>query len=110
MDVLFLTEKQQKYFSDPKTLRKDLGDDGSKKVTLRLQQFAAAPCLEDMRSLPGRCHELTGDRDGSLAVDLHKGFRLVFKPTAEPPPKKDDGGLDWTAVDSITVIEIVDYH
>jgi proteic killer suppression protein len=110
VDVLFLTEKHQEHFSDSKSLRKDWGDDGAKKITLRLQQLAAATCLEDMRSLPGRCHELTGDRAGSLAVDLHKGFRLVFTPAAEPPPSRDDGGLDWTAVDSITVIEIVDYH
>jgi proteic killer suppression protein len=41
---------------------------------------------------------------------LHKGFRLVFRPTAEPPPTKEDGGLDWTAVDSVTVVEITDYH
>lgn len=31
---------------------------------------------------------------GSLAVDLHKGFRLIFRPSATPPPVKDDGGLD----------------
>ena len=110
MDVLFPNEKKQKYFSDSKALQKEWGAEGSKKVALRLQQLGAATCLEDMRNLPGRCHELIGDLAGSLAVDLHKGFRLIFQPTKEPPPTKEDGGLDWTAVDSITVVEIVDYH
>ena len=110
VDVLFPNEKKQKYFSDSKALQKDWGVDGSKKVMLRLQQLGAARCLEDMRDLPGRCHELTGDLAGTLAVDLHKGFRLIFHPTADLAPTKEDGGLDWTAVDSITVTEIVDYH
>ena len=110
MDVLFPTEKQQQYFSDSRALQKDWGANGSKKVTLRLQQLAAAPNLEAARPLPGRCHELSGDRAGQLAMDLHKGFRLVFEPTAGPSPAKDDGGLDWSAVDSITILEITDYH
>lgn len=110
MDVQFTSPKQLQQFSSSKTLRKTWGDDGAKKVMLRLQQLAGATTLEDMRALPGRCHELSDDRAGSLAVDLHKGFRLVFQPSADPPPTKDDGGLDWTSVDSVTVREIVDYH
>jgi proteic killer suppression protein len=110
VDVQFPSAKKQRYFSDSKSLQKHWGSEGSKKIVLRLQQLAAATCLEDMRALPGRCHELTGDRARSLAIDLHKGFRLVFRPTAEPPPTKEDGGLDWTAVDSVTVVEITDYH
>ncbi len=96
--------------STQRVLQAEWGQEGSKKVTLRLQQLAAAPTLAEMRNLPGRCHELTGGGAGSLAVDVHKGFRLVFRPTDDPPPRKPDGGLDWTAVDSITVTEIVDYH
>jgi proteic killer suppression protein len=110
VDVLFSNKKQQELFSDPKALQKRWGADGAKKITLRLQQLNAAVCLEDMRSLPGRTHELSGDRKGSLAIDVHQGFRLVFRPTADPAPAKDDGGLDWSAVDSITVVEVVDYH
>ncbi len=96
--------------STQRVLQADWGQEGAKKITLRLQQLAAAPTLAEMRNLPGRCHELRGDLAGYLAVDVHKGFRLVFRPTADPPPQKPDGGLDWTAVDSITMTEIVDYH
>ena len=110
MDVLFASDKLHRALSTQRVLQADWGQEGAKKITLRLQQLAAAPTLADMRNLPGRCHELTGDRAGQFAVDVHKGYRLVFRPTAEPPPRKPDGGIDWAQVDSITVDEIVDYH
>jgi plasmid maintenance system killer protein len=110
VEVLFLNEKLQRLFSSHRDLQRRWGDDGARKIVLRLQQLAAAVSLADLRGLPGRSHELTGDRDGCLAVDVHRPYRLIFRPTANPPPRKQDGGLDWTAVDSVTVTEIVDYH
>ncbi len=110
MEVLFPTDKLKRQFSDHRRLQRRWGDVGATKIALRLQQLAAADTLEDMRQLPGRCHELTGDRRGRLAIDLHHPFRLVFRPTDNPPPLKGDGGLDWSAVDSVTVEEVVDYH
>lgn len=110
MEVLFASEKLSRAMSTQRVLRTDWGQDGAKKITLRLQQLAAAPTLAEMRKLPGRCHELTADRSGHFAVDVHKGYRLVFRPTAVPPPRKKDGGIDWAEIDSITVTEIVDYH
>lgn len=110
MEVLFSTAKLERECSTQKSLQKKWGTEGAKKIALRLQQLTAAQSLDDMRTLPGRCHELTGDRDGQLAVDVHHPYRLVFEPTAAPPPAKPDGGLDWRAVDSITVVEITDYH
>ena len=110
MNILFSTQRLQRQLSDQRQLQRLWGQDGATRVTLRLQQLAAAEALDDMRQLPGRCHELAGDRAGQLAVDVHRGHRLVFRPTADPPPAKADGGLDWAAVDSVTIVEIVDYH
>lgn len=76
----------------------------------RLKDMAAAATLEEFRRLPGRCHELAGDRRGQLALDLADGRRLLFKPSQNPPPRKGDGGLDWQRVDAVQVTEIVDYH
>lgn len=53
---------------------------------------------------------VVGRRAGELAVDLHRGHRLIFRPTAVPPLTREDDGLDWTRVKSVTVTEIVDYH
>ena len=57
-----------------------------------------------------RCHELTGARSGQLAIDLIHPYRLTFRPSHNPLPTKADGGLDWTKVTDIVVIEVVDYH
>ena len=110
MEVLFENEKLQRQLSNQRDLRRKWGDEGAKRITLRLQQLAAAETLGDMRQLPGRCHELSGDRAGELAVDVHGGHRLIFKPSENPPPTKQDGGLDWGRVEGVTVTEIVDYH
>jgi proteic killer suppression protein len=45
-----------------------------------------------------------------IAVDLVHPDRLVFKPADDPPPRKPDGGLDWTQVRSIEIVGIGDYH
>jgi len=92
------------------TLTKRWGNEGGRRVALRLQQLAAVACLDDMRHLPGRCHELSADRKGQFSLDLCQPYRLVFEPTEQPPPTKSDGGIDWTAVASITVIDILDTH
>ncbi len=110
MEVLFATKKLQRQLSDASKLRRIFGVTGAKKVSLRLQQMQAAPSLKDMRNLPGRCHELMQNRKGTLAVDVEHPYRLVFRPTESPAPVNSDGGLDWSRVESVTVIEIVDYH
>jgi hypothetical protein len=63
-----------------------------------------------MRRLPGRCHELTGDRSGQLSLDLDGPYRLIFVPANEPVPLKADGGLDRTRVTAIEIIGVEDTH
>lgn len=111
MDILFIGNKMEKDCSSLERTRQRWGDQCGKKVLLRLQQFQAAPNLETMRLLPqARCHELHKNRSGQLAVDLQHPFRLVFEPANDPRPEKPDGGLDWTRVTRIRVLEVVDYH
>jgi len=67
--------------------------------------------LETICFLPAaNCHELTGQNAGFLAVDVSANYRLIFQPAEDPPPLKDDGGLDWSAVTEILILDIVDYH
>jgi plasmid maintenance system killer protein len=82
----------------------------AKLLRRRLDDLRAAPILEVMRNLPGRCHELKTDRAGQLSIDLDGPYRLIFKPSHNPLPVKADGGLDWTKVTRIVVIEVVDTH
>ena len=106
-----LARKLAKICNSERVMRAKLGARSAEKLQQRLAELRAAPDLEAMKSLPGaRCHELSGDRKGQLAVDLAHPKRLILVPDHEPPPTKQDGGLDWRRVTRIFVVEIVDYH
>ena len=92
-------------------MRGKLGPRMADKLQLRLTQLSAVESLEDLRLLPrARCHELTGNLDGWIAVDLEHPDRLVFSPTNDPIPQKEDGGLNWSGVTAICIEGIGDYH
>jgi len=110
VDVSFASRKLQKLCESEKELRKAYGNDSAKKVMRRLSDLRAAGTLEDMRNLPGRTHELTGDRDGQLAIDLAAGRRLIIAPATGWPVEKEEGAHVWTAIDAVEVLEITDYH
>lgn len=111
MEVGYRTTKLSKQAKNLKTLTKSFGKVGGKRFLQRLNEFASAGCLEDLRNLPGpRCHELTGDRKGQFAVNLHHPFRLIFTPADDPPPKHEDGGWNWKAITIIEILEVTDYH
>jgi len=111
MEVAYRTKKLAKQAETAASLRKSFGTIGGKKFLQRLNEFASADCLEDLRNLPGaRIHELGGDRKGQFAADLHQPYRLVFIPAADPPPKKEDGGWEWKSITIIEIQEVTNYH
>jgi hypothetical protein len=74
-------------------------------------ELVAVESLADLALLPGpRCHELEADRNGQLSLDLVHPRRLIIEPADGPPPLKPDGGLDWTRVSAVVVVEIADTH
>lgn len=92
-------------------MRARFGKPLAERLQQRLAELKAAETLEDIRRLPSaRCHELSQNRQGQLAVDVVHPKRLIFKPDHNPVPWKPDGGLDWSRVTRIRVIEIIDYH
>jgi proteic killer suppression protein len=110
VEISFASRKLKQLCESEKELRKAYGSDGAKKAMRRLSDLRAAATLEDMRNLPGRIHELTGDRNGQLAIDLAGGSRLILVPTSGWPTAKAEGAHVWAAVDAVTVLEITDYH
>lgn len=90
--------------------RKRQGEIRAKKIRQRLDELSAADCLEDMRTLPGKCHELIGDRSRQLSLDLDHPRRLIFVPADQPPALKPDGGIDWKNVKTIEIRGIEDTH
>lgn len=109
MDILFKGNLGET-FNSQKKLRRLHGDVRARLIGRRLDQLRAAPTLWTMRSLPGRCHELIGDRAGVLSIDLDGPYRLLFEPAHEPMPVKADGGLDWTRVTAVRILSIENTH
>lgn len=92
-------------------MRATFGKALAERLQQRLAELKAADTLDDISRLPPvRCHELSQDRKGQLAVDLVHPKRLIFEPDHNPAPRRADGGLDWSHVTKICVIEVVDYH
>lgn len=110
MEVSFASRKLQKVCESEKELRRAYGRDCARKVMSRLSDLRAAATLEEMRNLPGRCHELAGERAGQLGIDLAGGRRLVIAPAGGWPKEKKGGAHIWREIDAVQVLEIVDYH
>ena len=110
MDILFENEKAAALYNDHKKLVKAHNLQRAKLIRRRLDDLHAAKSLEVMRALPGRTHELKGDRALQISIDLDGPYRLIVVPAHDPIPVKDDGGLDWTKVTAITIKEVVDTH
>jgi plasmid maintenance system killer protein len=110
VDVDFEARKLADLCNSEKALIATFGKNVAKKVGRRLQDLLSQERLEDMRHLPGNCHELKGNRAGQLALEVSGSHRLVFRPSDDPRPTKPDGGLDWKQVEGVTILAIEDYH
>lgn len=111
MKITFSSAKLSKLCNSAKKLKGKFGPRMAALIQQRLSELKAADTLEDMRHLPGaRCHELTGNLKGYLAVDLVHPDRLVFRPDHDPIPELPSGGLDWNQVTDIEIYGVGDYH
>ena len=93
-----------------KNLVREYGFERARRILRRMDDMIAALTLEEFRNLPGRCHELLGERKGQLSLDLDGPFRLIFEPSSDPVPLKSDGGLDWNGVTAVHILDVVDTH
>lgn len=111
MDIIFATRKLEKECNSYRLLCKECGDRQASLIRRRLDELRDAEILDVMRTLPrARCHELRGNRKGQLSVDLDHPYRLLFEPTHDPVPLKDDGGLDWGQVTAIRILGVENTH
>jgi plasmid maintenance system killer protein len=110
LEVSFATQALAKRLGSDKSRRREFGDETARQLAKRLTELHAAPALSAMRSMPGRCHALSDNRAGQLAVRVTANLRLVFEPAEQPLPTSDDGGLDWDRVTAVRIREVVDYH
>jgi len=111
MEIQVFKKKTAKLCNSAKEMRTRFGANDAKHLQQRLAELRAAETLNDIsRVPPAKCHELTQNRKGQLAVSVGQKWRLIFEPDHDPVPKKDDGGLDWGRVTAIWICEVVDYH
>ncbi len=110
VEVTFTDKKLKKLSADYDKCRHKMGDKRAKLFVTRLNALRDATTLEDVRNLPGRFHELTGNRKGQWTCDLDQPYRLVFTPHENPIPENEHGQYIWLEIKGVEVIEIVDYH
>jgi proteic killer suppression protein len=108
--ITFLNKKLEKQANDFKKCQKEMGTIRAKLYNKRLGDLRNAITLEDVRNLPGRYHELMGDRKGQWACDLDHPYRLVFEPHENPIPTNESGNFIWLEIKGVEIIEITDYH
>jgi len=110
MQILFSSGEDPHDWNDSKRLVRRHSAHRAKLIRRRLDDMHAAPTLEAMRNLPGRCHELRGNRAGQVSIDLDGPYRMLFEVGDNPVPLKPDGGLDWTKVTTIVVLGVENTH
>ncbi|GAB2446114.1 type II toxin-antitoxin system RelE/ParE family toxin [Streptosporangium sandarakinum] len=106
MEVFYADRRLQLVCQSDREMRAAYGAEGARKLGQRLQALRVANTLDDLFCMPGRCHPLRGNYSGCHAMDLHRGWRLVFR--LMTPKEKADQGL--AEEEAALVIEIVDYH
>jgi len=111
MVIYFKTKKLQKICNNRTESIKKFGPKMARKLQQRLMELKAASCLDDIsRVPPPRCHQLSGNRNGQVSVDLEHPYRLLFIPANNPISVTQDGGLEWAKVTEIEIVEIADTH
>jgi len=110
MEITFSDRTLKKVVNDDRKLVKRFGQKRANLIKRRLDDMFAADTLEELRNVPGRYHELIGDRKGQWACDLDHPYRLIFIPHEDPIPTDDDGKYIWIEITGVDVTEITDYH
>lgn len=110
MNITFSDKTLKKVINDDRKLYRQYGPKRAGLIKRRLDSLHAAETLEDIRNVPGKFHELTGNRKGTWACDLDHPYRLIFVPHENPIPTDQDGKYIWIEIRGVDVTGITDYH
>lgn len=98
MQVQYKSKKIYKVCTNANAARREYGEKMAGKIHQRIDEISAADTVEMLVQFHiGRCHSLTGNREGQYAMDLVHPYRLIFT-------KK---GYE---IQIAEIQEIVDYH
>lgn len=111
MEIVFRSKNLAKVCSSEELMRKRFGNRASGRLARHLVALEASTTLADFAKFPQtRCHELKGNRDEQISIDLIHPLRVVAEVSNNPVPRKEDGGLDWNRITALTIIDITDTH
>ena len=104
MNIDFKNNKLRKQLTHAAETQKAFGVN-AKRVAQRMAEMTAAPNLQVLCNIPpANCHPLTGDKEGTWAVDISANHRILFVIGNDPIPLKQDGGIDRILVTDIQII------
>ena len=111
MDFVFGSRKLAKLCSTWDQMIRAFGLEMARRLGARLNELGQAASLAELRTLPHvRAHELVGDRDEQISLDLVHPYRLILSVANDPVPRLPEGGLDWQLITSVVIDEITDTH
>jgi len=111
MLLSFKSKQFEKECNDLKRLTREWGAEQARLIARRLTELGAVENLEILRTLPqARAHELKGNREGQISLDVKHPYRLIIIPDYDEPPRRKDGGLDWQKITKIKILEVTDTH
>ncbi|MCW0484561.1 type II toxin-antitoxin system RelE/ParE family toxin [Gaoshiqia sediminis] len=110
MNITFANKKLKDWANNYALAQKKMGAERAKKYHQRLGDMRDIESFAFIDSLPGRFHQLTGDRNGQWACDLDHPYRLILEPADDPLPRDELGNLILKELRIVDIIEIVDYH
>jgi len=111
MEISYTNKQMQKLCTSEKEMQGKLGPRMAGVLKRQLAAIEAASTLEELWAVPQtRCHEMKGDRQRQISIDLVHPRRLYIVPDHDLVPTKEDGGLDRTAVTRVLIVGIDDPH
>lgn len=110
MLITFADRKLRKYANDNRLAIMKMGNKRAKLYQMRLDDLAAAESFAELEFLPGRFHQLSGNRKDQWACDLDHPYRLVFEPAELSIPKDKDGKQLLIEIRRLEIVDITNYH
>lgn len=111
MQVTYANRRLERSCASQAARARKWGPENARRLGVRLKELKAAETLQDMRTLPqARAHGLKGDRKGQISLDLSHPYRLIVVPADPDSARLAAGGLDWSKVKAVVVLEVTDTH
>jgi proteic killer suppression protein len=108
MEIFFRDKKLAALVADEKKLKREFGR-YARNVQLRLDLLRQARTLADVpHHPPPRRHWMKGS-EKTFAIDVKAKsdkWRIEFDVANDPVPRKEDGGIDLSAVTAIEIVVI----